>query len=111
MVIQYPYYLFVLTQSGESTQDENGNWVNAEPSFVFASMCRDEISGKGASLKAADGQAVIYAAIIYLPLSDIDVQAGTDVLVSESNDPNGVLRFKGKVIRFNKGQLNIRIWA
>jgi hypothetical protein len=109
-VKQYPYYLFkhVVTTS---TQDGDGNWSTATDSWVLHSVCREETNGKGSLIRGVDGQAIVFGSTIYMPKSAAKLAEGTEILVSESNDSNGVCRIKGEVLKFDVGQLSCRLWV
>lgn len=111
MVTQYNHYLFVQTVGGESVQDENGNWVTPEPGWSFHSMCREETNGKGAQIQTVDGKAIVYSSLIQLPQGTARITENTPVIVSETNNAQGVIRIKGPALKFDNGQLHCRIWV
>lgn len=110
MINQYPHYLFVHVV-GASTQDEDGNWTNPTDSWRLHSMCREETNGKGEVINGADGRSVVYSSVIYMPKSAVEIQDGTEIVVSQFNDAEDGVRIKARVIKCDTGQLNKRIWA
>jgi hypothetical protein len=110
MIKQYPHYLFkhVVT---ESTQNADGSWSQPTDSWVLHSECREETNGKGQMVNGPDGRAVVYSSNVFMPKSEVVIADGTEVLVSETNSELGVFRIKGRVLKFSKGQLNIRLWV
>lgn len=106
---QYPHFLYSDVLS-ESTRDDDGNWSIQTPVPTILSACREETDGRGSEVQSADGNFRKYTSIIYLPKSAADVLEGTVVYVrnSESDTAN---RIKGPVIKFDRGQLNCRIWV
>jgi len=110
MVKQYPHIL-KLTTAGAATQDSNGNWTTPSAS-VTERICRYEPSdGRGGGLiQAADGQQVAYNGVVYMPLGN-SIAFGAYVEVWEvDNTGTPVLKAKGTVKRFDRGQLNQKIW-
>lgn len=110
MVTQYPHYLYVHVV-GAATQDDEGNWTNTADNWNLHSMCREETNGRGSVINGADGRAVVYSSVIYLPKSAGEVQAGTEIVVSQFNDVEDGVRIKARVIKCDTGQLNKRIWV
>lgn len=108
LVKQYPHYLFVTT-TGNSVQDENGNWSDEQEASTFISRCRVEIDGRGNEIQTANGTFHQFTATVYLPKGDIKIDNGTTVVVAEDADCKQVL-IDGKALRFSKGQLNSRLW-
>lgn len=109
-VKQYPYYLFVHNIS-ESTQDPNtGNWSTPSDDWVFHSVCREETNGAGRQINGQDGEAIIFSSVVYLPSTAASIAEGTEVFVSETNSKEAERRICKHVLKFNKGQLNSRLW-
>jgi hypothetical protein len=109
-IIQYPHYLFSVTATGESVQDENGNWTEAQESVEFVSMCREETNGQGAQIQIAGGTFYVFASLIQLPKNSPRVEIGTTVFVA--NDEAGSdIRIKGQSLKFDNGQLHSRLWV
>lgn len=109
-VKQYPYYLYVHQVTG-SSQDENGDFVQGTESWVFHSMCREETNGKGAEVRTEDGDNIIFSSVMYLPKGTTEITAGTEVTVSNIESSESEIRIKGDVLKFDKGQLNCRLWV
>lgn len=109
MIEQYPHYLFVLS-SPESTQDGDGNWVEESGEWVLHSICREQTNGRGTVVNVADGKAVVFASVIHLPDEAEMIKEGTEIMVSTTATGNGE-RIKGRVLKFDKGQLHSRLWV
>lgn len=104
MVRQYPYILQV--QSGEKpVQDENGNWVGGQTTWINLCRCRDE-NGSGKPLKMADGTSVVYSFLIQMPNGVEALKAGTLVRVVDGSQ----IREQGAVLYSRKDQLHSRAW-
>lgn len=110
MVNQYPHFLFVVN-SFDSQQDEDGNFTNNGYCNKLVAQCREETNGKGATINGTDGRAMVYSAKIYMPANTQSIKEGTEIFISQTNDPNGVVRIKGQVLKFDVGQLHCRIWV
>ncbi len=109
MIVQYPHYLHAVI-GGESTQDDNGNWIQQEEEVVFISKCREETNGKGTQIQIAGGSFYVFASLIQLPRGAKQVSVGTQVFVS--NDESGSnVRVKGTALKFDAGQLHSRLWV
>lgn len=106
MVRQYPYILFAETIS-ESYQNEDGDWVVGESERIEIGKCRDEVGGSGALVSSEDGQKHEYSWMIYAPKSTPKLKQGT--LIEVENE-HGDIRAYGRIIRYSKDQLNVRIW-
>lgn len=113
MITQYPHYLY-RREVAASTQDADGNWVNngGDPSsWELHSMCREETNGKGSTINGSDGKAVVYSSTVYMPRDAAEIKEGTEVVVSQFNEPDDGVRIKGQILKFDKGQLNNRLWV
>lgn len=110
MIIQYPHYLFALQSTGESVQDEDGYWTENAQQPVLLSKCREETDGRGSEVQTADGTFRKFSSLIQIPKGSLEVEDGTSVFVSESEDGSGI-RIRGKVLKFDKGQLHSRLWV
>ena len=110
MIAQYPHYLYIHVV-GQATQDAEGNWTNPADDWKLHSMCREETNGKGEVINGADGRSVVYSSVIYLPKSAVEIQDGTEIVVSQFNDPEDGVRIKARVIKCDTGQLNKRLWV
>lgn len=111
MVVQYPHFLFVKNMGGNSVQNPDGSWSNPDAeSWMFHTVCREETNGKGSTIQGADGKAIVYSSTIQMPRTASRITEGTTVLVSESKEPEGVLRIAGKVLKFDNGQMHARAW-
>lgn len=109
MVKQYPHFLFAV-KSGESTQDENGNWVTTETENVFVGMCREETNGRGSEIQVGGGLYHRFESLIQLPKGSQAVEVGTTIFVSNKKD-GADSRIKGEVLKFDSGQLHSRLWV
>lgn len=109
MIKQYPHYLFVV-KSGESVQDEKGNWINTENENVFVSMCREETNGRGSEIQVGGGQYHRFESLIQLPKGSPKVDVGATVFVANNKDGSEE-RIKGEVLKFDSGQLHSRLWV
>lgn len=109
MIKQYPHFLFVKAVT-ESTQDGSGNWSSATESWVLHSFCREQSNGKGNVVNGQDGKAIVFASLIHLPSTAVRLKEGTEVLVSESSNPEGIIRIEKQVLKFDLGQLHNRLW-
>jgi hypothetical protein len=110
MIAQYPHYLFVHVV-GASVQDADGNWTTTNDSYQFLSMCREETNGKGSVINGSDGRSVVYSSVIYIPRSGSSVAEGAEVVVTQFNDPEDGVRLRGRVLKFDVGQMNKRLWV
>lgn len=110
MITQYPHFLFVKV-TAEAVQDENGNWTEASEQWMFNTVCRQQANGKGSSINTIDGQTIVFSSTIHMPLTAIRVNEGMEVLVTESDSVSGVIRARGKVLKFDAGQLHCRLWV
>lgn len=115
MVTQYNHFLFKQSLGGDSVQDADGNWVTNTPRWVFHSVCREETNGKGSAINTADGKTIVFSSLIQLPKNVERIAENTPILVSEliseTNDPEGVIRIQGPTLKFDNGQLHCRLWV
>lgn len=112
MVEQYPHYLFVFVPGGDSVLDEDtGNWVDSPGEWIFHSRCREETNGKGLQINGVDGKLRVFSSTVYMPKSAGSLSEGTEVLVSSTKDENGPRRVQGTCMKFDRGQLNTRLWV
>ncbi len=109
VVKQYPHFLFAMLPSEESVQDENGNWSESTETTQLMSICREETNGSGNELKAGGGLFYKYSSLIQMPKDAPEIDEGAAIFVS--NDIEGQdVRITGKVLKFDKGQLQCRVW-
>lgn len=106
MVKQYPYFLFAYL-TGESTQDENGNWIENSGVWTNISVCRDESNTRASQITLEDETSYVFDSLIQLPISCHKVTVETEIQVRDSS---GNVRVKGKCRRFSKDQLHSRLW-
>lgn len=107
-VKQYPHYLFV-TESGESRQDESGNWVVTPHALRLHGPCREETDGRGQEIETAGGVFRRFTSLIQLPRGTQRVADGTHVVIA--NDAAGSeVRIRGEALKFDAGQLHARLW-
>ncbi|AUD00938.1 hypothetical protein [Spirosoma pollinicola] len=107
MVKQYPYSLWVQTQSGGAIKDANGNFLASSSVWVNTAPCRDEESAAGQTLTLEDSTVTEFASLIQLPTYCPVLSEGTPIEVREGN----TVRVSGRVKRFSKGQLHSRLWV
>lgn len=70
--------------------------------------CREDTDGRGSEIQVAGGTFHKYTSLIQMP-KGIKIEEGTSVFVS--NDESGVdVRIKGRVLKFDNGQLHSRLW-
>lgn len=106
---QYPHYLFAV-ETSESHQDEDGNWIPGSTTIVYKGKCREETNGKGSQIQLAGGNFHIFSSLIQLPKGTGKINEGSEVIITD--DANGEdIRIKGKVLKFDKGQLHSRLWV
>lgn len=106
-VNQYPHYLF-LVSSGESVQDENGDFSDNQPESVFLSMCREETDGRGTEIQVGGIMHKI-TSLIQLPKTCPKVEHGAKVVVANDAECTDV-RITGVCLRFDQAQLHSRLW-
>lgn len=106
---QYPHFLFVKSVV-EATQDVDGNWSNESESWVFHSICREQSNGKGSVINGQDGKAIVFTAVVHLPMASARIKEGAEVLISETNSSIGLVRVKGQALKYDVGQLHSRLW-
>ena len=109
-VKQYPHFLFVHVVE-ESIQDGDGNWTEAVDQWNFHSVCREETNGRGTKINGTDGNAIVFSSTVFMPRTAARIAELTEVLVSETNDENGICRVKGQVLKFDAAQLHARLWV
>lgn len=107
MVRQYPYTLKVFQESESAFDQNTGDWIPGTAEWVEIGNCRDEINGSGARVTSQDGENYVYSAVIYAPLSTETINNGAKVEVWNGTEK----RMSGNVVRFGRGQLNVRIWV
>lgn len=108
MVSQYPHQLQI-SQVPETYFDVNtGVYWPAPGPTVTTLSCRLEPNGKGMVLKTSDGEVLLFAFIVYLPLSSFKATAGDNIALM---DETGTTIYTGIVARFNRGFFNMRLWV
>lgn len=106
MINQYPHTA-KFTITGSATQDPTtGNWIPGS-TITFEKKCRAEPAGGNGIIKTSDGANVNFNWVVYFPLPVEKIAEGT---VVEVTDEEGEIKLNDKVLRFNRGQLNARIW-
>lgn len=109
MIEQYPHKcLFNLGESEPIWDEENGGWTNGEPGEETELRCRAVPNGSGKQVQNKDGIATEYAFDLAFPHGIPEIPADTIITVIGLND---VILFKGRLIRFQKGQLHSRGWV
>ena len=111
MVTQYNHFLFKQSLGDDSVQDADGGWVTNPPQWVLHSVCREETNGKGSTIQTVDGKTIVFSSLIQLPKGAERIAENTPILVSETNDPEGVIRIQGPTLKFDNGQLHCRLWV
>jgi len=94
----------------EATMDSQGNWVVPEqPSAEEVNLpCRYEPNiRQNYVVNEANGDRLVYSFVVFLSKNSIEIKGMQDVeLINEFNE----VFYKGKAVRFHKGQLHNRIW-
>lgn len=103
---RYPHILY-RQRVEESTVDAQGNYVNSEsPTWVMLGTCREQPNSAGKSI-SGDGDSYVFRSLVYLPGVPLDVASGDRIQVRHEG---GSIRTEGDVIRYERGQINARIW-
>ena len=104
-LVQYPDVLSASSVATDSVRDANGNWVTPDSSLI-TQKCRVEANTRGQKLTTADGTAIQFDWLVYMPFSAGEVAAGSPVSITR----DGQTVATGTVKRFFRGQLNSRLW-
>lgn len=123
---QYPHALYALT-TPEATRNANGSWVQEGAAWEFVGACREETNGKGSSITTTDGRALIFSALIQLPVGTPRVGEGTEIAVADQRltsdetsslgdnlaawQQSGKIRIAGTCAKFDSGRLHSRLWV
>jgi len=110
MVKQYPHFLYKLTAGSYAAQNEEGNWVSADPTWEFHSACREETNGKGSLVQGPDGKSIVFSSLVLLPKGAAKLTEGTTVRVVNSEDPASELRIERPVLKCDISQMHGRLW-
>lgn len=110
MITQYPHYLYTDQIPAASTQDANGNWTSQEPAAILLSRCREETEPRAREIQASDGKFYAYSSLVQLPKGTAPVAEGTEIYVKDLPESTRE-RIRGKVLKFDSGQLHCRIWV
>ena len=107
---QYPHYLWkFVTPDGDAVQNEDGNFVSPDPSWILHGRCREETNGKGSVITLADGRQITFGALIQSPKGTAKIPEGTKIRVT--NDPDGSdVRVSWECLKGDVGQLHTRHW-
>jgi len=105
---QYPHYLYIV-ETAETQRDAKGNYIPSIETERFVSNCREETNGKGRLIERG-GEFIVFSSLIQLPSSCETIKEGSMVQVYDINNDIPILRIKGKVLKFDKGQLHNRLW-
>lgn len=105
MVKQYPHTL-VVNSVASSYQDSNGDWTGGTNQSVQY-RCRAEFLRGGGFVQNADGMDTNFNWLVWMPLTDDVIPAGAKVQVKDESN-NAII--DSAVVRFLKGQLNVRVW-
>ena len=109
-LVQYPHYLFAVNAGGDSVQDENGNWSDAETTNIVISTCREETDGRGSEIQVAGGTFHRFTSLMQLPKGAQKVEVGSTVFVANKADGTDI-RIRGVVLKYDVGQLHSRLWV
>ncbi|MGX9985832.1 hypothetical protein [Soonwooa purpurea] len=123
----HPYYIYYQKPGAESSQDEEGNFVDASaPQWLYYGKGRDSVNSKGQIKQLSDGSSFVFNAIIYATKNKTILQEGTPILVTteeikdlslidenfiEEGKKTGLVRIDKPSIGFSLSQLNTRIWV
>jgi len=122
---QYPHFLYLRTSGGDAVQDENGSWIDAEPTARFVSACRDETGGRGSEINTAQAVFRDYTSLIQMPAGTEHLAEGTEIFVTgreveaedllnddfvEQAKLTGLVRISGIISKFDNGRLHNRAW-
>lgn len=108
MVTQYPHYMYVV-ETTETQRNAKGNYIPTTETERFVSKCREETNGKGRQITRG-GEYIVFSSLIQLPATCEVIKEGSVVQIYGMNDDIPILRIKGKVLKFDKGQLHNRLW-
>lgn len=120
---QYPQHLYVQSHS-EAQQDDTGAWRQTPGVWSYVGACREETNGKGNTVATADGQVLVFASLVQLPVGTPRVDEGKTVLVLRGQAApdtltdafiaeglhSGEVVIKGVCKKFNMGRLHCRLW-
>lgn len=109
MVVQYPHFIKITSAPG-ATQDANGDMTSSGSDYQAQLRGRAEPNSEGEYIQTDDGSRHLYTWCIYLPLTAIpDLRPGSKVEIGLTNSVSP--DYTGKIARFSRGQLNMRIWV
>lgn len=109
MVKQYPDTLLVTT-SGSSVQDGEGNWTVTAGTVNTILKCRYEPNDSNGFINTVGGSRIDFSGIAYMPKDVIRIKEGSRVSVTERREGQADFTFTDTVKRFSRGQLNTRVW-
>lgn len=123
---QYRHHLYAAAAPADSTQDEDGNILDAQAgaaSWIYIGKCRQETNGSGRQVRTGDGRTAVYSSLLQLPKGSTRVQEGTEVMVSDriltetelaadltTLRQTGVIRAQGRCLNYDAGSLHDRLW-
>jgi hypothetical protein len=109
MFTQYPHILkFDIITGGSEEIDENGDTVIVPGATTIIEVkCRFEPNATGEIIISNDGMQLNFGWIVYLPLSQPEVEFGTVIRGYNGDDYFA----SGVVKRYSEGQLNARAWV
>lgn len=105
MVIQYPH-IGTITKPAETVKDQNGDWVQGEPTVIWEGECRAEPNGTGTTIQGEDGQEISFAWNVFFPRMEVEVPRNSTIEVLL-----GDRVISGLIKRHTNGQLNSRLWV
>ena len=106
--MQYPHTMAYAGPGTPAVQDENGNWQPGTGGSEVTQACRAVPSASGEMITLADGQKVAFSYKVQMPLTAIDVPAGTAITITIT--ATGGAKAKGTVKQFSREQMHCRLW-
>lgn len=121
---RYYQYLYTL-DTGESVQQPNGSWKEAESAWKLTAVCREETNGKGTTIQTADREDYLFSSLIQMPKGTPVISEGTEIVVTreevepsqllkpgfiETAKQTGLVVVFGTCQKFDYGRLHCRMW-
>lgn len=109
MIVSFRPHTLSYQITTEGREDENGDFHPGETSFAGEIPCRCEPNGgKAEVIVFDDGTTSVYRYIIYMDRDCKEFKKDEKVRVSRKD---GSVLVEAKVLGFQRGQLNARIWV